>query len=145
MKKIFMLTLMVALVMIGPVAFAADVYNDGNDTLVADRIVKAIPNFDSSKPVYACYNGNGWCGANPALGTSEMLKGTQMVQKGEYWVAKGMAGERFHPSQLAVTKPEDVKDVTKDILWAKLERVTPVRSTSWVDWSEGSPCILVKK
>jgi hypothetical protein len=145
MKKIFVMCMVMALVAIGSVvSFAAEVYNEGNDTVVSDRVIAQIPGFDPNKPVYACSNANGWCGVNPSLATSENMAASVMTREANgFYRAKGLAGDRFHPAQLKV-KVADVK-TPQDIGWAKVERIVPIRSTPWVDMSEGSPCILSKK
>ncbi len=145
MRKLVVLFAVMALVAIGTVAFAADVYNDKNDTMVADRIISAIPTEGTSTTVYACHNGNGWCGVNQSLATPENMAASVMTKEADgFWRAKGLAGDRFHPGRLKVASAADVKSA-KDIAWAKLEKIVPISNTPWVDMSEGSPCILAKK
>lgn len=145
MKRFAVLLVVMAVIAIGSVAFAADVYVEGNDVLVSEKVINQISIFDPSKPVYACTNTNGWCGVNPALATPENMAATVMAKEANgFYRAKGLVGDRFHPAQLKVGSAGQVKS-PQDVAWAKLERIVPIQNTPWVDMSEGSPCILAKK
>lgn len=106
----------------------------GADVLVPDQVVKAIPNFDSSKAVYAACDENGWFSSGGQVSESKKAA-TQMTKEGDFWRAKNLAGKRFHPVQL---------DGSGNPQWAQLEKVYDVNNDTWIDHSGGSPAILVK-
>jgi len=105
---------------------------DGNNVLVPDMLVKAIPGFDATKPVYAACDVNRWFSGGAV--TDNLKIATKMQKIGDNWVATGLTGYRFHPVQLGKDgKPK----------WAKVENLYPLNS-AFVDMSTGSPCLLVK-
>lgn len=118
-----------------PVSFACSLSPaaDGYDVLVPDLLIKEIPNYDSTKPVYAATDVNGWFVRGSGWATEERKKATQMIKEGNCWRAKGLKGQRFHPVQLnANGKPE----------WAKIENLYPLDSP-FVDNSGKGPCLKV--
>jgi len=113
---------------------------DGNDVLVPDRLIKAIPGFSADKPVYAATDINGWFVRGEEWATEEAKKDTLMIKQGDFWRARGLKGERFHPVQL---------NGNGEPKWAKIEKVYPLWNSkgvtkAFIDLSEGSPCLLVK-
>jgi len=104
---------------------------DGADVLVPDLLIKEIPGYDATKPVYAATDVNGWFVRGSTWATDERKKATQMTKEGDCWRAKGLKGIRFHPVQLnSNSKPA----------WARLENLYPLDS-SFIDNSSSSPCL----
>jgi len=106
---------------------------DGADVLVPDLLIKEIPGYDSTKPVYAATDINGWFVRGASWATEERKKATQMTKEGDCWRAKGLKGIRFHPVQL---------DSNGKPAWAKIENLYPLDS-SFVDNSGSGPCLRV--
>lgn len=107
---------------------------DGNDVLVPDLLIREIPNYDSTKPVYAATDINGWFVRGSGWATEARKKATQMIQEGNCWRAKGLRGIRFHPVQL---------DDNKEPKWARIENLYPLDSP-FVDNTGKGPCLKVK-
>ena len=134
MKKIFTLCVAIlATVCLAAPAFAGGVALfpkiDGNDVLVPNRLIQKIPGFSPDKPVYAACDINHWfqqAAADPSV--------TQMRREGDWWRARGLAGQRFHPVQL---------DGKGKPIWAKIELVYPLDS-KFVDVSGPGPCLLLQ-
>ena len=128
MKKLVLSMICFAVCMcIVPMAMAGALFPkvDGDDVLVPQRVINAIPGYVYDQPVYAAHDANRWAPSNGE---------DQMVQEGEYWRASGVAGYRFHPVQLnAEAKP----------VWSKIEVVYPLEM-EFVDTSGTGPCLLVK-
>jgi hypothetical protein len=55
---------------------------DGDDVLVPNKLIEAIPDFDSSKPVYAACDKNGWFVRGPGIASENAKKATKMKKKG---------------------------------------------------------------
>lgn len=142
MKKLFFLFLLILMVTIAVAAEDVALYPrvDGNDVLVPDRLIRAIPGFSPDKPVYAATDVNGWFVRGDEWATEDSKKDTLMQKEGGYWRARGLKGERFHPVQLGSNgEPK----------WAKIEKVYPLWNKKgdtkpFIDMSEGEPCLLVK-
>jgi len=110
----------------------------GNDVLIPDILIKAIPGFDPSKPVYAATDINGWLSRDGEKGgkwgDKERLEMTRINMEDGVWVAKGLKGQRFHPAQ----------KTDKGVAWAKIEEVYDLNAP-YVDMSKGTPCLKVKE
>ena len=135
MRKLFTVLVIVGVAMcLATAGWAGTLYPKavGDDAVVPNLLIKAIPSLDKS-PVYAACDANGWL-VNSAAVSDEIKKATQMSNNGDGWVAFGLVGHRFHPVQL------DKEGKPK---WAKIESVYPLNS-KFVDTSTGSPCLLVK-
>lgn len=106
---------------------------DGNDVIVPNLLIKEIPNYDTTKPVYAATDVNGWF-VRPGWATEDRKKETQLIKEDSGWRAKGLKGVRFHPVQLdSKGRPE----------WARIENLYPMDS-SFVDNSNPKgPCLKV--
>ncbi len=106
---------------------------DGDDVLVPDMVVEAIPGYDSEKPVYAAHDINGWLLSDVP---DQIMEATEMVKTENGWVAKGMKGEIFHPAQIG----EDGQPK-----WAKLERVyRNLDEFDFIDRSGTGPSIKIE-
>lgn len=118
-------------------ASAADLYPraEGNDVLVPDQLIRAIPGFDPTRPVYAATDVNGWFVRGSKFTSAKTMEATQMSLEEDGWRAKGLKGRRFHPVQLnADGAPK----------WALIEEVYELGS-EFVDTSnKEGPCLLVK-
>lgn len=137
MKKLVLLIAVVfALCAVVVFAGALDATLDGNDVLVPDRVVKAIPGYDSSKSVYAANDANGWFIRGPERVPAEVLSASEIKKEGDYWRAKEMKGKRFQIIQL-----KDNSYTKKSPSWAKLESFIPV---GWISEEDPGICILVK-
>ena len=108
--------------------------SDGNDVLVPDLLIKEIPNYDASMPVYAATDVNGWFSRGSGWATDERKKATQMIQEGNCWRAKGLKGTRFHPVQL---------DSNGDPKWAVIENLYPLDS-EFIDNTGEGPSLKIK-
>lgn len=113
-------------------------YADGADIMVPDDLIKAIPNYEPGKPVYACTNYNGWCGVNEKFNDQARLAKTVMLKEGDVWRAKGMGTQCFHPGQLSPTGIEGVN-------WAKIEDMYDLNEADFIEHREKGPCIKFKK
>lgn len=117
----------------------------GSDVLVSQEIVNLIPGFDAKSPVYAASDVNGWLVRGKSFASASNLDKTAMVKEGDYYRAKGMAGKRFHPAQVA---GETNFSSASNVRWAQVELLPGVDiargvTPSWLDVSAGKsqPCI----
>lgn len=114
---------------------------DGNDIIVPDILIKAIPGFNPMRPVYAACDENGWLCSGGDRVNDYVLSKTKMIKEGNYWRAENMAGERFHPVQIKNTHLPNPY-IGNNISWAKIENVYPKWSTEpFVDMSGSGPCL----
>lgn len=115
---------------------------DGSDVITPHLLVREIPGFDNSKPVYAACDINGWLVSGKRKANSTNLRLTTMKREGDIWKAYGMVNKRFHPAQLI--SPDLENPFRSDnIAWAKIENVYTL-SESFVDMSGLGPSIIVK-
>lgn len=140
MRKMISFLAAVALALFS-LASAADLYPmvDGNDVLVPDQLIQAIPGYSPEAVVYAATDINGWFVRGSKFNSAKVLAATTMSREGEgdgaVWRAKGMKGRRFHPVQL---------DESGRPKWALIEEVYELAS-EFVDTSnKEGPCLLVK-
>jgi hypothetical protein len=115
---------------------------NGDDVLVPQLLINAIPMFDDQKTVYAANDINGWLVSGRKVANPEALRLTTMKKEGNNWRAYKMAGKRFHPAQLMNTDLPDPFTPT-NVGWAKIENVYKL-SDPFVDLSGSGPCLLVK-
>ncbi len=115
---------------------------DGNDVIVPQLLINAIPMFDDQRQVYAASEINGWLISGRQFTNPEALRLTTMKKEGNNWRAYNMAGKRFHPAQLINPNLPD-PFTSKNIGWAKIENVYNL-SEPFVDLSGSGPCLLVK-
>lgn len=141
MRKMISVFLVAMAVALFSLASAAELYPrlEGNDVLVPDRLIKAIPGYSAETGVYVATDLNGWFVRGSKFTSPEVLEATGMLREGGdgndvVWRAKGMKGRRFHPVQLdEAGKPK----------WALIEEVYPLES-EFVDNKGSGPCLLVK-
>lgn len=107
---------------------------DGNDVIVPDMVIQAIPNYDPDKPVYAAHDINAWLTKEDI--PEQIREATEMKKRDDgSWVAEDMKGEIFHPTQV-----QDGEAVP-----AKLEDVyMNVEEFDFIDWSGAGPSLKVE-
>lgn len=97
------------------------VKEDGKDALVHEKLVeRAIRPFEANIPTQGANDDNGWFCNGPGHASGALYI---MVKEGEWYRAKGLAGEDFHPVQLPPNY--DYTDANK-VRWARLEFVPGV-------------------
>ena len=134
MKKIYgFVTVMVCLAFVATAMGAALFPSvEGQDVLVPDRVIKAIPGYEAGKSVYAAHDVNGWF-VRPGWSDDQKKAESEMRQEGDMWRARGLKGQRFHPVQL---------DADGKPIWALLENVYPLDSP-FINNKGPGPCLQV--
>lgn len=107
---------------------------DGNDVLVPNMVIEAIPNYNPGEPVYAACDLNGWL-QSPGEIPDQIMNATKMQKTEDGWVAQDMKGVVFHPTQVQGGQPVP----------AKLEEVyIHIKEFDFIDWSGKGPSLKVE-
>ena len=155
MKRMFTVTVVaVCLLLVGaPMSWAEHpseslVRVSGSDVSIASTVIGMIPDFDPNKPIYAACDNNGWFVLGKGYTSPTILSKTKLIRlKSGRYLAKGLAGKRFHPVQMSNLDNTDPNVVG----WAKIENLPGVNIEAgdlptWFDISGGKnkPCIRAK-